>query len=112
MTRDQKKRAKLIAACVGGPVLLLIGIICKAVTSGTVAACNSTLGQFGQALDSQAQAKCAEANTVSGLGTWLIVLGVVFLGAGLAGLYFTGQENARKAEAARAAAAKTPVDTS
>lgn len=105
MTRDQKKRAKLIAGTVGGPALLLIGIILHAVTSGTVSACNGTLGQFGQALDQQAAEKCATANTVSSVGTWLIWLGIIIAIGGVAGLYFMAKE-AQKAAAQKAAAQK------
>jgi hypothetical protein len=40
MTRAQKNRAKLVAALVGGPVLLLIGILAIAGGIGLVALAN------------------------------------------------------------------------
>ena len=111
MTKTQKKRAKLLAASLGGPVMFLLGLILTGVTSGTVSVCNSTLGQFGQALDQQAAAKCATANTVSSVDTWMIWLGLLITVGGAAGLYFTAQEAKRAAAAAAAKAPVTPTDT-
>lgn len=105
MTRAQKKRAKLVAGAVAGPVLLLIGIILHAVTASQAATCNSTLGQIAQGLGYQQQ-NCATANMVSSIGVWLIWGGVLIAIGGAGGLFFLARE--KQAAEAKAAAAKRP----
>jgi len=58
MTRAQKNRAKLVAALVGGPVLLLIGILSIAGGTGLAALANEK-----RAADEQAAAASKSADS-------------------------------------------------
>jgi hypothetical protein len=58
MTRAQKNRAKLVAALVGGPVLLLIGILALADGIGLAALANEK-----RAVDEQAAAASKSADS-------------------------------------------------
>jgi hypothetical protein len=58
MTRAQKNRAKLFAALVGGPVLLLIGILAIAGDTGLAALANEK-----RAADEQAAAASKSADS-------------------------------------------------
>lgn len=80
--------AILIAgALVGGIVLVIVGIHMHHTWAGMSSQCNSGLGQFGQALNPEAQSMCHHASTRVDLSWALIIGGALLGGFGLKNLW-------------------------
>jgi hypothetical protein len=66
-----------------GCLLLVIGVVLITHHSHVNSECNSTLGQFGQALSSQLQSQCSRASHDTGLGDALALIGFISLLMGI-----------------------------
>jgi hypothetical protein len=67
----------VLAALAAGVALLITGLAMHSHNQALTATCHSGLGEFGQAVDSQAASMCSHATLMSDLGIGLVIAGVV-----------------------------------